>query len=194
MKIQSARLQLVAMSGLVLVLAGCSTASEEVASTQFELTETYVFRGYEFSVDYPSGWLADSRNSVTFISELEEDHESALREEEYDGQGYQISFDYRSMPFMQSIGLPESPTLDDLLELNMGFFDWQEPIDIAEQEIFGVPAYSVDRHDDSSWGVSLMGLRDGEAFLLAFNASSEEAKDAFLPTWAKMIQSISPTE
>jgi hypothetical protein len=182
------------MSGLVLFLAGCSSVSDEATSAQFELTETHVLSNFEYSLDYPSGWLADSRAPVTFISELEEDHEQALRDADFNVQGYQVIFDYRGMPFMQSIGLPVSPTLDDLLELNQGFFGWQEPIDTSELEVFGVPAYSVETYDGSTWGVSVMGLREGEAFLLGFAASSEEARDAFMPTWDRMLQSISPSE
>lgn len=68
MKSQTARVQLVAISGLVLFLAACSsvpeeassnqfelTEPEEATSAQFELTETHVFSGFGFSVDYPAG-------------------------------------------------------------------------------------------------------------------------------------------
>lgn len=194
MKAQSVRIQLVAMSGLVIFLAGCSSASDEATSAQFELTETHVLHNFEYSVDYPSGWLADTRAPVTLISELEEDHQLALQDADFDVQGYQVNFDYRGMPFMQSLGLPESATLDDLLELNRDFFGWQQPIEASETEVFGVPAYTVETHAGSTWGVSMMGIRKGEVFLLGFLASTEEARDAFIPTWDLMLQSISPAE
>ena len=219
MKSQTARIQLVAISGLVLFLAGCSSVSDEAASDQVELTEpdeaasdqveltesdeatpdqvelteTHFFSGFEFSVDYPAGWLADTNAPTSTISELEADHELALQEEEFDPQGYGISFDHRDMPFMQELGLPEDPTLDDLLELNRGFFEWDESIEVTELEIFGVPAYSVETDDGSSWGVNLMGIRGDEAFIFGFGAPSEEARAAFLPTWDLMLQSITPT-
>jgi len=191
---QTARIQLVVISGLVLFLAGCSSVTGETTSDQFELTETYVVGDFEFSIDYPSGWLADTRAPVTIISELEADHELALQQGEFDLQGYQVSLDHRGMPFMRSIGLPESPTLDDLLGLNRGFFDWQESIEVTELEIFGVPAYSVETSDGSTWGVTLMGIRGDEAFLFGFGAPSEEAREAFMPTWERMLQSINLTE
>lgn len=194
MKNQSAKIQLVAMSGLVLFLAGCSSVADETSSDQFELTETHVVSDFEFSINYPSGWLADTRVPVTIISELEEDHEQALRQADFTVQGYQVTLDHRGIPFMQSIGLPESPTLDDLLELNRGFFDWQDSIEVTELEIFGVPAYSVETSDDSIWGVALMGIRGDEAFLFGFGAPSEAAKEAFMPTWDLMLQSITLTE
>ena len=97
------------------------------------------------------------------------------------------------MPFMQELGLPENPTLDDLLELNRGFFEWDESLEVTELEIFDVPAYSVETGDGSSWGVNLMGIRGDEAFLFGFGAPSEEARAAFLPTWDRMLQSITPT-
>jgi len=194
LKSQTARVQLVAISGLVLILAACSSAPEEASSDQFELTETHEFSGFEFSVDYPAGWLADTNAPSSTISELEVDHELALQDEEFDPQGYGISFDHRDMPFMQELGLPENPTLDDLLELNRGFFEWEEPIEVTELEIFGVPAYSVKTGDGSRWGVTIMGIRGDEAFLLAFGAPSEAAREAFFPTWDRMLESITLTE
>ena len=194
MKSQTARVQLVAISGLVLILAACSSAPEEASSDQFELTETHEFSGFEFSVDYPAGWLADTNAPASIISELEADHELSLQEADFDLQGYQIFFDHRDMPFMQELGLPENPTLDDLLELNRGFFEWDESIEVTEVEVFGVPAYRVETDDGSDWGVSLMGIRGEEAFLFGFGAPSEAARDAFLPTWDRMLQSITPTD
>ncbi len=167
MKSQTARVQLVAISGLVLFLASCSSVPEETSSdqfeltepdeatsAQFELTETHVFSGFEFSVDYPAGWLADTNAPTSIISELEEDHELSLLEEDFDAQGYGISFDHRDIPFMQELGLPDNPTLDDLLELNRGFFEWEESIEVTELEIFGVPAYGVETDDGSDWGAA----------------------------------------
>jgi len=37
-------------------------------------TNTHVFSGFGFSIDYPEGWLAETRVTVTHITELEEDH------------------------------------------------------------------------------------------------------------------------
>ncbi len=111
-----------------------------------------------------------------------------------DLEGYQVSFDHRDMPFMQGLGLPDNPTLDDLLELNRGFFDWPDSIEVTELEIFGVPAYGVETYDGSTWGVNLMGIRGDEAFLFGFSAPSEEARAAFMATWDRMLQSISPAE
>jgi len=194
LKSQTARVQLVAISGLVLFLAACSSVPEEASPDQFELTETHVFSGFDFSVDYPAGWLTDTNAPASIISELEADHELSIQEADFDLQGYQVSFDHRDMPFMQELGLPENPTLDDLLELNRGFFEWDESIEVTEVEVFGVPAYRVETDDGSDWGVSLMGIRGDEAFLLAFGAPSEAAREAFFPTWDRMLESITLTE
>ena len=193
MKNQTARIQLVAISGLVLFLAACSSVTDEATSTQFELTETHVFSGFEFSIDYPAGWLADTNAPASIISELEADHQLALQEEDFDPLGYGIFFDHRDLPFMQELGLPDNPTLDDLLELNRRFFDWEESIEVTELEIFGVPAYSVKTSASSRWGVNIMGIRGDEAFLFGFGAPSEAARDDFLPTWDRILQSITPT-
>ncbi len=194
MKSQTARIQLIVISGLVLFLAACSSVPEEALPDQFELTETHVFSGFDFSVDYPAGWLTDTNAPASIISELEADHELSIQEADFNLQGYQVSFDHRDMPFMQELGLPENPTLDDLLELNRGFFEWDESIEVTEVEIFGVPAYRVETDDGSDWGVSLMGIRVEEAFLFGFGAPSEAAREAFLPTWDRMLESITLTE
>ena len=186
--------KLVVTIAMALVIAACSAATDEVNATRFELSETQVLQGFGHSIDYPAGWLADTQVPVTVISELVEDHQKALRQDDFDGKGYQIIFDHRDMAFMEGIGLPQDPTLDDLLDLNKEFFEWQEPIEVTEQELFGVPTYGIETQDGSSWGISLMGIRDGEAFLLTLGAASEEARDAFRSTWERMLESISPTE
>ena len=159
--------------------------------TEIPLAETHVITGFGFSIDYPSGWLAETRETVTFINELENDHVRALRGERGHMNGSSVGLDHRGLDFMSNLGLPENPSLEDLLKLNTGFFDWPEPIEVSETVIFGVPALKANTHDrNNNWGVSIMGFLADEAFLLSIEAPSKEALAKFMPTWTRMLESI----
>ena len=179
----------------VFVFYGCTTVPEKPTTSAIKLTETYVFTGFGFSIDYPAGWVANTRMPVTAISELKEDNQRAFGGS-FPVKGYLVVLDHRRKAFMRSqFGLPENPTLDDLLKLNTRFSGLQQPMEVSETVVFGASALSVrahDRHDN--WGIVLMGFKDNEAFLLAISTPSEEALDEIIPTWNKMLGSIKPVE
>lgn len=187
---------------ILLLVAACSgeqaapeSDAEPAAETdEYELGESYEFAGFGFSIAIPAGWHADTRGTVTMINELESDHATAFRDEPPPLEGYQIGLDHRNAAFMAGIGLGEDPTLQDLFELNKEFFEWQEPVEVSESEVFGVPALAAKAFDGEDWGYTLMGFVNDEAFLLGYGAPSEEALDGFLPTWEQMVASIVPTE
>jgi steroid delta-isomerase-like uncharacterized protein len=166
----------------------------EAAMPTYELTGTHEFDGFAFNIDYPAGWFTGISDPVTSIYELEID--KRLIYESGKSQGYFISLDHRDMAFMQSIGISaDNPTLDDLLNLNKEFFGYEEPFEVEETEAFGVPVLQVHRVDRSNIsGIDLMGFVNDEAFLLSINAPSDEALQAFLPTWNTMVESIQPVE
>ena len=94
---------------------------------------------------------------------------------------------------MRGLGLPENPSLEDLLKLNTQLFDSQEPIEESETVIFGVPALSVEIHDrDDNWGIVFMGILGNEVFLFGIGGPSKEALDKIKPTWTRMLESIKP--
>jgi hypothetical protein len=107
-------------------------------------------------------------------------------------EGYQIRHDHRDAAFMASIGLGEESTVQDLVELNKGFFEWQEPVEVSETTAFGAPALFARTCDDEGMGYSVMGFVNDEAFLLSLGAPSEEALDAFFPTFERMLASVAP--
>ena len=159
------------------------------------LTETHVFTGFGFSIDYPSGWLAGTAGSITAISELEEDHTRALAEGASPVKGYRVLQDHRGMEYMRSLGLPEEPSLADLLAVNVEFFGWPQPIEASETVVFGVSSLNVRSHNRfGNWVDFLLGFLDDEAFLLVIDAPSEEALDEIMPTWTRMLESIKPVE
>ena len=101
------------LSSALIALAGCTQAPEEPSNT-------HIIPRFGFSIDYPQDWLAETQGTVTHISELEEDHARAFLDDHYRPAGYTITLDHRTVSFLQSIGLKENSTLDDLLEFNAG--------------------------------------------------------------------------
>ena len=166
-----------------------STAGEDPLP---ELSERTSFAGFSFSIAHPSGWLVATDDPVTIINELAEDHETALQDERPPAIGYGVALDHRDMVFMRGLGLPEEPTLQDLFELNSGFFEWTNSLQATETEVFDAPALAIKAQEGENWTQTLMGFANEEAFLLSLTAPTEEALDAFLPTWEKMLQSIEP--
>ena len=174
---------LLALAIGLLALVGCNAPSGESSNT-------HVFAGFGYSIDYPDGWLADTRGAVTTISELRKDHRRAFRGGGFDLAGISISLEHRDINFMEGIGLPENATIDDLLELNTNEFDWQVS-DVSETEIFGVPALRVELGDDSTdVRIMYMGFIEDEAFLFGVGAPSQDALDDFRPAWEAMLDTI----
>lgn len=191
----------------VFFLASCNSGTQEVTPTVeqelasvadsqsnngLELSETYTFPGFGFTIDYPAGWSVETQGNVTIISELEADLKNAFQEDPPPIEGFNLTLDQRSLSFMRGLGLPEEATLEDLLDLNQGFFDWQEPLDIVETEAFGAPALSIMTSDDEVSHNTLMGYAGDRAFLLQFATPEEKALDSLSPIWSQMMASIRP--
>ncbi len=211
---------LLAMLAAVLVLAACNADAQEAtpaaaeeaeqnteaaadetaeeaesaAADALALTETYAFPGFGFSIDYPGAWLSETRDTVTVINELESDHDNAFNDGSPPDAGLGVSFDHRDLAFMRGIGLAEEASLDDLFELNRDFFEWQEPLDTQELELFGAPALKVKATDGDGWSYTYMGFANDRAFLLAFGAPTEQELDDHMATWDQMLVSIQPVE
>lgn len=177
----------VILSSALIALAGCTQAPEEPSNT-------HIIPRFGFSIDYPQDWLAETQGTITHISELEEDHAHAFLDDQYRPAGYAITLDHRTVSFLQSIGLKENSTLDDLLVFNAGNFDWQEST-VEETEIFGVPALRAKNVDeDGSARDIFMGFVEDEVFLFGLGSPSEDARDEFSSEWEEMLDSIQPVE
>ncbi len=179
---------------VLLFLSGCSSTEQTQFGGEFDLEQRHTLGDFGFSIAYPSGWFADTQETVTILSEIETDQRRAMRAEEFDVEGYQITFEHEDMEFMSGLGLPDEPSLADLFALNARFFEWEAGIAMTETTVFGVPALRVFRSEATVGRVLLMGFRDGEAFLLSFEAPSREARDLFLPTWDRILASIQPAD
>jgi hypothetical protein len=157
-----------------------------------DVTETYSIPDFGYSIDYPSGWFAETRESATEIVQIREELFSDSNE------GLGVGLDHRTVAFLQGIGLAsDDPTAQDLVEFNTTEFDWTDVRDRAEVEVFGGPAIRVRvTAPDGGERVQYQGIRSdtGEVFLLSFGAPTGEILDEFLPTWDAMFESITATE
>ena len=163
-----------------------------------EVTETYTIPGFGYSIDYPIGWLAETRGSVTIIVQTEEQLQAGFSDADAAPVAVSVSLDHRTVAFLQGIGLTsDDPTAQDLLEFNTSNFGWTDIRDLGEEEVFGATA-AVARVTNSAGGFSInyQGVRPdtGEIFLLGLVAPTEESLDAFLPAWVAMFESIATTE
>ena len=171
----------------LLVLVACGQSPDEPS-------HPHVFKGFAFSIDFPEGWLAETRGTITQISELEEDHDRAFRDDPFSPTGYRVSLDHRTISFMRRIGLQENSTLDDLLEFNADEFGWQVSA-VEETQIFGVSALRAKVVDELGVALDIfMGFIGDEVILFALSAPSEDALEEFMSTWEEMLASIRPVE
>ena len=167
-----------------LVMSGCGGGS---ASIETELTETYVFPGFNFSIDHRAGWRTETRGTTTHITELEAD------QGEGPVTGYMVHLMHQPAgPMFQ--GVEEAPTLEDLLEANIRFFQWEEPLEALDTEVFGVPALRSTTEEQYGWADIVVGFAGGRAFLLALLAPSSDALSEFLPVWDQMLASTSQAD
>lgn len=163
-----------------------------------DVTETHLIDGFGYSIDYPSGWFAETRGPVTEIAPTEEAMEAAFSTVGGPTEGLAITVDHRTVGFLQSIGLTsDDPTAEDLVEFNTANFNWTDVRDSTEVEVFGSRAIRV-RVTLSEGGelIQYQGVRadTGEIFLLGTGAPTSEILDEFLPTWDAIVESITATE
>ncbi len=189
-------------AALVLIAAACGDddSSPEVSAvlTQIpvvaDVTETYTIPGFGFSIDYPAGWLVETREPVTVITQTEEQLEAVFSDPRPPRIGLDVTIDHRTVAFLQDIGLTtDNPTAEDLLEFNTSEFDWTDVRNLGEVEVFGATALVVRVTDsEGDFSVVYQGVRPdtGEVFLIGVGAPTEESLDAFLPVWEAMFESI----
>jgi hypothetical protein len=151
-----------------------------------ELSQSAPLSDSGLQIDFPTGWTVRSQGPTTLI----EEHDHACDRHD----GYCVVSDIRSADFMAAMGLPEDATNQDLLELNRGFFGWEELSEPQEGTVFGVPALGLRYADDGVWGYIWTGLFEGGAFLINVSSASAEALDKILPTFEAMLASVTPIE
>jgi len=167
------------------------TGSRISAPIDLELTQTHVLPDFGFSLDYPSGWFAQTRKNLTILTQFEEDQERVVTSGSA-ALGYYLTMDHTDIERLHRLGLPRNPTLGDLLQFNIIFLGMPQPKTVSEATVFGVPAIRAKAGNEDQWARTSIGIKDDRFFLLVMSGPSEEALDAFGPTWTKMLQSIQP--
>lgn len=172
---------------ILLLLAACSSRSKD----GIDLSETHTVRDLGFSIDYPTGWHAGTRETVTNISELEVDHK-----QNFGGhvppQGPVIIIDHRDLQFMEEeLGLPSDASIQDLLEFNIAYFGMPEP-EVSETEIFGNRALCASSEKALEWVMKCGGFISDEVFLVSVKAPTEQEFTQLLAIWEQMRMGIRP--
>lgn len=166
-----------------------------------ELTETQVIAGLGISIDYPTGWTAGTRDDVTAIHELQEDHERFLSAGDGPpptgppptpdpaGPGhYAIEVEHVPVSLLRNAGLPDNPSVDDLLALNSNTFRWRV-IEKVETSVLGRPALRLLLGSPDPDRIAVIGFSGDRAFMLTLHASSEDAGRDFVPVLERMLAS-----
>lgn len=104
-----------------------------------------------------------------------------------------IVFDHRNITLLESWGLPENATLDELLQFNINEISGMSNPEISETTLFGVPAVRA-KFYEVQWYIEYAGFINDEAFIFGVEAPSEEMLENFLPTWELILASITPVE
>ena len=159
-----------------------------------QLTQTHVFEGFGYSIDFPEGWMAETRGDVTFFSEGPEGREGVPPPPGPPPEGppgFGVIMARAPIAAIRIAGLPESASLEDLLELNSMMNGWQRQ-DVSEATIFGVPALAAQVRSAESSDIAVMGFLNDEGFLLTLTTPNEEERDRFMPVWRRMLDSIKP--
>lgn len=86
----------------VFVLSACNAFPAGISEPQIELPQVYEFPGFGYSIDYPAGWTASTRQAYTIINELEEEHQRAFSEG-VTLEGNSIGFEHRSLDFLNNL-------------------------------------------------------------------------------------------
>jgi len=177
---------------VLLFLSGCSQGLFNQTDT-LELTQTYEIPDFGFSLDYPEGWIAETQGPITVIIENPDDRELMFAPCCERSSGIKIAFDHRKLALLESWGLPENASLDELLQFNINEISGMSNPEISETTIFGVPAVRA-KFYEVQWYLEYAGFIKDEAFIFGYGAPSEDMRDRFLPTWELILASITPIE
>jgi hypothetical protein len=167
--------------GELTVLVSCLRT---IDATPFVLAETLDIPAFGISIDYPSGWDADAGYFSASIIQ----NEGLLHHE-----CYQVFLEFTPVEaYTRTFDLPEDLTLSDLYDNNRRDRGWwlKGLIEVADAELFGVPAKRVRAKGRYWWEVNFSGVRNDEVFHLSFTAPSEESLNAFMPTIERILESI----
>lgn len=174
------------LAAVALVLASCGALSQATPVPPtgtplagLPLTQTHVFPGFGFSIDYPEGWLIATQAPVSLFAGTEAD--LAKLQRGASPEGVVLSHDHRGLSFMQGLGLSEDPTPEDLYPLNAGFFGWGEPVAQSKVTVFGTPALRVRMSDGGRWEETMLAYAGAQGLLLSARRPARRRWMTFCP-------------
>lgn len=167
--------------GELTVLVSCIRTTD---ANPFVLAETLDIPAFGISIDYPSGWEVEAGYFSASIIQ----NGGPFHHECYQVFLEFVPLEFYTQPFFQ----PEDLTLSDLYDNNRRDRGWwlNDPIEVTDVELFGVPAKRVRAEGRRWWEVNFSGVRNDEVFHLSFSAPSEEVLDSFMPTVERILESI----
>ncbi len=187
---------------LSLLLSAClSSAGYEtepippaVGPEDMTLDATFDLEGFAHVIDYPSSWVANvAGNESGIVAEFI----SEPGREDTEASGVtplRVQFEYQSLDFMKTFGLAD-PTLEELVALNIDFFNVEEPQDRVTVSVAGEPAVMIRTTDELGASVSFVqGIVGDNAYYLLLQAPDETTLNAFFDTWIEMLASVRPAD
>ena len=146
-----------------------------------------------YAITSPAGWSAEIRGTITIMAETRGEVLNQFQPESGPATALSVSFDHRDTAFLAQLGFdPDNPTATDLIELNTTVFGWRDLHDQEEVELFGTTAIKVEGTSTLGVFIAYQGVspETGQFFFFGLLAPSVEELDAFRPTWATMLDSI----
>jgi len=168
-----------------LLLSACSSGKDYVLSETHEIPE------FGFSISFPQGWFVETRDTVTWIRETEEDFKVR-----YDTErkliGIGITLDHRPLEWLTQVyGLTDYPSLNDLFQLNIEAITHMVNPEIEQLTVFGVDALHAEFYGEhDQYFSTYAGYIGNEAFLLSYVAPDKDQFEEFKPVWEQIVASI----
>ncbi len=169
---------------------------DPVMPTPADITETYPFGDFGYSMDLDPSWVGQSRGSITIVAQNQAELTNQLAADTVPSTWVSVSFDHRSFEFMDGIGIgTDSPTNENLLAFNSTAFGWTTFEAQEEVELFGVTAIEVEGVSNLGAYIAYQGVfaDTEEIFFLGVKARTSEELEAFRPAWEAMLATITAT-
>ncbi len=170
--------------------------AEPVMPTPADITETYPFGDFGYSIGLDPSWIGESRGSITIVAQNQAELNNQLAADTVPSTWVSVSFDHRSFEFMEGIGMgTDSPTTENLLAFNTTAFGWTTLEGREDVELFGTTAIKVEGVSNLGAFIAYQGVfaDTEEIFFLGVKARTTEELEAFRPAWEAMLATVTAT-
>ena len=170
--------------------AGSATTTEAASGSE---PSALALGELDYTITSPPEWSAETRGTITIMAETRGEVLNQFQPESGPATALSVSFDHRDTTFLAQLGFdPDNPSATDLIELNTRVFGWRDLHGQEEVELLGTTAIKVEGTSTLGVFVAYQGVNPEteQFFFLGLLAPSAEELDAFRPTWATMLDSI----